>query len=84
MELSKKQKTFSQFFFSFLKSSLNLEHFENKITLIPAVFPKLRTPKNMVRSMRKESCFRESVKRPHGKCAQTLFKFEGQPLCHIS
>ena len=28
--LSRKQKTFSQFFFSFLKSSLNLEHFQKK------------------------------------------------------
>ena len=30
MELSQKQKTFSQFFSSFLKASLNLEHFEKK------------------------------------------------------
>ena len=28
--LSRKQKTFSQFFFSFLKSSLNLQHFQKK------------------------------------------------------
>ena len=28
MELSEKQKTFSEFFSSFLKSSLNLEHFQ--------------------------------------------------------
>ena len=30
MQLSQKQKTFSQFFSSFLKSSLNLEHFQKK------------------------------------------------------
>ena len=30
MLLSRKQKTFSQFFSSFLKSSLNLEHFQKK------------------------------------------------------
>ena len=30
MELSRKQKTFSEFFSSFLKSSLNFEHFQNK------------------------------------------------------
>ena len=30
MELSKKQKTFSLFFASFMKSSLNLEHFQKK------------------------------------------------------
>ena len=28
MQLSQKQKTFSQFLFLFLKSSLNFEHFE--------------------------------------------------------
>ena len=30
MLLSRKQKTFSEFFSSFLKSSLNLEHFQKK------------------------------------------------------
>ena len=49
MLLSRKKKTFSQFFSSFLKSTLNLEHFQKKMTLIADVFPKLRTPKNMVR-----------------------------------
>ena len=30
MQLSRKQKTFSQFFSAFLKSSLNFEHFQKK------------------------------------------------------
>ena len=30
MQLSRKQKTFSQFFCAFLKSSLNFEHFQKK------------------------------------------------------
>ena len=83
MELSQKQKTFSRFFSSFLESSLNLEHFQTKITLIPDKFPKLRTPKNMVRSIRKKSRFRASVEKQHGKFSQTLFKFEGHLLDHI-
>ena len=33
--------------------------------------------------MPKKSRFRVSVKKQHGKCPQTLFTFEGQPLCHI-
>ena len=45
MQLSQKQKTFSQVFSSFLSSSLNFDYFEQKITLIDFVFPKLRTPK---------------------------------------
>ena len=30
MQLSQKQKTFSQFFFAFLKSTLNFKHLPNK------------------------------------------------------
>ena len=44
MQLSQKQKTFSQFFAAFLKSSLNFKHFEKKMTLIAFVFWKLSTP----------------------------------------
>ena len=53
------------------------------MTLIADVFLKLRTPKNMVRSMPKKSSFRGCVERRHGKCAKTLLKFEGQLVYHI-
>ena len=39
--LSQKQKTFSEFFSAFLKSTLNFEHIQKKIKLIADVFPKL-------------------------------------------
>ena len=48
LELSKKQKTFSEFVFSFLKSILNYKPFPKKMTLTADVFPELPTPKNMV------------------------------------
>ena len=83
MLLSRKQKALPIFFSSFLKSSLNLEHFQQKTTLIADVFPKLRTPKNMVRSMPKKSRFRASVEKQSGKCAQILFKFDGHLVYHI-
>ena len=83
MQLSRKKKTFCDFFLAFLKSSLNFEHFLKKLTLIADVFPKLRTQKNLVRSMPKKSRFKGSFKKQHGKCAQTLLKCEGQLLCHI-
>ena len=83
MELSRKQKTLSRFFSSFWKSSLNLEHFRTKMTFIADVFPKLRTPENIVRSMPKKSRFIASVEKQHGKCARTYFRFEGKPLYHI-
>ena len=47
--LSKKQKTFSEFFSAFLKSTLNFEHFQKKMTFIANVFPKLPSPKNVIR-----------------------------------
>ena len=51
--------------------------------LIADVFPKLRTPKHMVRAMPEETHFRGSVQEQHGKCRQTMFKLEGQFLRHI-
>ena len=54
------------------------------MTLIADVYPKLRTPKNIIRSMPKKSRFRASVEKQHAKWPQTFFKFEGQPLYHIS
>ena len=47
--LSQKQKTFSEFFSPFLKSTLNFEHFQKKMTLIADVFPKLPSEKKVVR-----------------------------------
>ena len=47
--LSQKQQTFSEFFSAFLKSTLNFEHFQNKMTLIADVFPQLPSPKMVIR-----------------------------------
>ena len=47
--LTQKQKTFSQFGSAFLKSTLNFEHFQKKINLIADVFPKLPSPKIVMR-----------------------------------
>ena len=46
--LSQKQKTFSEFFSGFLKSTLNFEHFEKKINLIADIFPKLPSTKIVI------------------------------------
>ena len=43
--LSLQQKTFSLFFSAPLKSTLNLEHFQERMTVIAYVFPKLPSPK---------------------------------------
>ena len=47
--LSQKQQTFSQFFSPFLKSILNFEHFQKKMTVIADVFPQLPSPKKVIR-----------------------------------
>ena len=47
--LSNKEKTFSQFFSSFLKSTLNFEHFQKKMTPIADLFPKLPSTKKVIR-----------------------------------
>ena len=51
--------------------------------LIASVFPKLLTPKNVIRSMSKKSHLRRSFEKQYNKGAQTLSKFERQHLYHI-
>ena len=53
------------------------------MTLIADVFPKLRTPENLVRSISKKSLFKGSFGKQDGKRAQTLLKFVWQHLYHI-
>ena len=43
------------------------------MTLIAYLFPKLRTPENVVRYMSKKSCFKGLFHREDGKRIQTLW-----------
>ena len=84
MQVSRKQKTFYQFSSAFLKCNLNFEHFpKKKMSLIAEVFPKLRSPKNKVRSISIKSRLKGSFGKQHGKRNQTLLKFAWQYLYHI-
>ena len=47
--LSQKQRTFSECFSAFLKSTLTFEHFKKKMTLIADIFSKLASPKKVIR-----------------------------------
>ena len=47
--LAQKEKTFSQFFYAFLKSALNFEHFQKKDDLIADVFQKLPSAKKVIK-----------------------------------
>ena len=53
------------------------------MTLIADVFPKLRTPKNVVRELPKKSCFGGPFDKGHGKRAKTYLKSDREQLRHI-
>ena len=53
------------------------------MTLIADLFPKLRTPKNVVSYMSKNSRFKGPFDRQHGKRVQTLLQSEPQHRCRI-
>ena len=48
------------------------------MTLIADLFPKSRTPENVIRYMSKKSRFKGPFDRQHGKRVQTLFQSEWQ------
>ena len=53
------------------------------MTLIADLFPKLRTPKNVVRYMSKKYRFKGPFDRQHVKRVQTLLRSEPQHRYHI-
>ena len=83
MQFSLKQKVFCQCFSAFSKCILAFEHFLKKMTLIADELLKLRTSKNMVRNMSKNSPFREPFETRHGKPTQSLLQSERQHPYHI-
>ena len=69
MQLSEKQKIFSEIFIPFLESTSNFKHFEKKMIIIANAFPKLQTVNILVRPLSKKRRFRtrfdnQHVKRP--------------------
>ena len=57
-----------------MKSTLNFQHFEKKMTFIGLVFPKLRTAKDVVGKMFKTPGFRKPFENQHAKTSETLLK----------
>ena len=53
------------------------------MTLIADLFPKLRTQKNVLRSMSKKPRLKGPFDRQHGKRVQTLLRSEPQHRYHI-
>ena len=76
MQLSKKQKKFSEVFFRFLKSILNFKDLPNKMSLIADVFKEIQASKNMVREKCIKPFFRGVLHRQQGKWFETLEQSE--------
>ena len=53
------------------------------MTLIADLFPKSRTPENVIRYMSKKSPFKAPYDRQHGKRVQTLLQSGRQHRYHI-
>ena len=76
-----KTKNFFWIFCCFFEIWFKFWTFSKKtMTLTPEVFPKWRTPKNMVTSMSKKSRLKGSFGKQHGKRPKTLLKFARQYL----
>ena len=78
MQLSQKQKTFSQLFAAFLKFKLNFKYFEKKYYPHRFFISEITDSKSVIRKMSKKSCFREPFDKQHGKRAQALLKSASQ------
>ena len=74
---------FLEFFFHFPNLHKILNIFKKKMTFIADLFPKLRTPKDVVRYLSKKSRFKGTFARQHGKHVQTLLRSESQYRYHI-
>ena len=83
MQLSHKQKTFSQFFATFLKSRLNLKHFQKRDDPHSFCSSEVTYSKNVARKKSKNYSFGRPFDKQHGKRAQALFKSASQHLYHI-
>ena len=83
MELSEKQKRFSQYFAAILKSIWNFEHFEKKIDPHPFCISEITDSEKVVRWIWKKSRFRGRFDKQYGERAQTLLKSPSQHLYHI-
>ena len=83
MQISQKQKTFSQFFAPVLKSILKFERFGKKDEPLSFSIFEITDSENVVRSMPTKSRFRGPFEKQHGKRAQAQLKSASYHLYHI-
>ena len=79
----KNKKLFPNFFLRSRNLHEILNIFKKKMTFIAHLFPKLRTPKDVVRYLSEKSRFKGTFDRQHGKRVQKLLQSEPQHRYHI-
>ena len=83
MQLSKEQKTFSEFFAAFLKSILNFEHFEKEDDPQRFCLLGIRESKKVVRKTSKKDRLRGLLNKEVGKRGQAMLKSASQHLYQL-
>ena len=83
MQLSRKQKTFSQFFAAFLISSLNFEHYDKKGDAHRFCNFEITDSENVVRKLSELPRLREPFDKHDDKLSEALLKSSSQSLYHI-
>ena len=83
MQLSQKQKTFSQFFATFLKLILSFNNFETKYDRHRFCISEIRASENLVRLLSKMSRLRGPFNNQHAKRVEPVLKSASQHLYPI-
>ena len=83
MQLSKKEKTFPEIIFPFLKSLLNFEHLPKKNDPHSLCISGIPVPKKNVWWMDKKPCFGALLEGQRGKGIRTLLESEWQQIYNI-
>ena len=81
--MSKLESVLLFLFLDFWNLDQILNILKKKMILMVDVFPKLRTEKDLVKQMSKNSLFRRNFDKQHGKRSQTLLKSARKHLYHI-
>ena len=83
MQLTEKEKTFSEIFIPFLYLTQILNILKEMMMVIANVFSKLQTVKTFVKKLSQEDRFRTGFGSQHVKASQRLAKFPWQAFCHV-
>ena len=82
-QLSLKLRIFSDVLVPFLETTLNFEHLQKNVIVIPTLFRKLQTVNDLVRPLSKKHRSGTTFKSEHVKGSETLEKSSWEHFYHI-